>query len=92
MYNMWYTGCSELTAVGTRTERGVEVPLSAGRQYDKHTATGVARVDLQLRYFNVCLKRSTALAQPAKTRKEMLLYFQDKRDYVDVTGKRSFID
>lgn len=52
----------------TRTERGVEVPLAAGRQDDKDTAAGVACVDLQLRYRDVCLKRNTALAQPVKSR------------------------
>jgi hypothetical protein len=50
------------------TESGVEVPLAAGRQYDQHTATGVARVDLQLRDLDVCLKRLPVLAQPAKSR------------------------
>lgn len=52
----------------THTERGVEVPLAAGRQNDQHTAAGVARVDLQLRDLDVCLKRLAAVAQPAKSR------------------------
>ena len=47
----------------------MEVPLAAGRQDDQHPATGVARVDLQFRDLDVCVKRLTAVAQPAKSRK-----------------------
>ena len=57
----------------THTERGVEVALAAGRQDNQHTATGVARVDLQLWDLDVCLKRLAAVAQPAKSRRGVLL-------------------
>jgi hypothetical protein len=40
----------------------VEVPLSAGRQDDQHTAAGVSRVDLQLWDLDVRLKRFIAFA------------------------------
>jgi hypothetical protein len=44
----------------------VEVALPAGRQDDEHSATGVARVDLQLRDLDVRLEGRIAIAQPAK--------------------------
>jgi len=70
----------------THTERGVEVPLAAGRQDDQHTATGVASVDLQLRDLDVGLKRVAALAQPEKSQQDVF-YCQVKRDCLDTTAK-----
>lgn len=49
-----------------RTECGVEVALPAGWQDDEHSATRVARVDLQLRDPDVRLERFVAIAQPAR--------------------------
>ena len=65
----------------------MEVPLAAGRQDNQHTATGVARVDLQLWDLDVCLKRLAAVAQPAKSRQGQISW-----NYLDTTAKWNYLD